>query len=747
MSAFGPSGAAVIGVDGSGRTWRATALAQLPGGPVVTIPARCDAATAARLLDVEATVTVLFDDAHRHDDDVVLAVTRALDRGGRVIMSRRPGVPSTALAALESAVLGGRAPLTTEPLTRGEVSSMPAAAERDDLDLVLFRSGGAAWLVAAMLADPPRADPPLADPPTVGPALRAAVERRLADLGPDDRALLTLLAVAQDQATVVEPRSLGALLGVSANHAGLGQRFAAAVGRIRLAGVLPAGWRASERLMLPPAVADVLLGDLSSIDRSVAREALATGRDFLLDSALAAAADGRSDQVVTALGSAGDPGRSVLAVPAMVGLGRTGDARGVLSDLVAGTTGRDPAILLATAVAGIADATPRTTVRHLIAAAEAREATPALDLDSPHALGALVAVAAGDSATAARLLVAAQTGMVGGEHLARRHSLLLDWVRLRSGISHSGISHSEIPHLGGGTDATVAATLTAARPVEGSTASRRDRFVATALAVGRARRSADVLALRTCWDRAGNELARCAVDLFAIELVEELVVAAARLDNHRHARDMMETLQGYAVDAPALWRCSLAWIDLQVAVVDDDAESAESAAELAAVASATASAGPRQRSQAVAARVWAQALAGRVSGDEVIEAVAGLVTDAELPWEAGRLAGQAAVRTTDARVARRLLERARELTSSGPGRPGDAAAGSVLGVGGMSEREIEVATLVLEGRTHREIGVQLYISPKTVEHHVSRIRSKIGARTKAEFVAALQSLVSSNHAP
>ena len=62
-------------------------------------------------------------------------------------------------------------------------------------------------------------------------------------------------------------------------------------------------------------------------------------------------------------------------------------------------------------------------------------------------------------------------------------------------------------------------------------------------------------------------------------------------------------------------------------------------------------------------------------------------------------------------------------------------------VAGLSEREAEVGRLVLAGRTHRDIGAQLYISPKTVEHHVARIRTKLGATTRAEFVAALREVL------
>jgi len=54
---------------------------------------------------------------------------------------------------------------------------------------------------------------------------------------------------------------------------------------------------------------------------------------------------------------------------------------------------------------------------------------------------------------------------------------------------------------------------------------------------------------------------------------------------------------------------------------------------------------------------------------------------------------------------------------------------------------VTVARLVLAGSTHREIGAQLYIAPKTVEHHVARIRSKLGAGTRAELLAMLREML------
>ena len=49
-----------------------------------------------------------------------------------------------------------------------------------------------------------------------------------------------------------------------------------------------------------------------------------------------------------------------------------------------------------------------------------------------------------------------------------------------------------------------------------------------------------------------------------------------------------------------------------------------------------------------------------------------------------------------------------------------------------------VAQHIVDGLTHKEIGAQLYISPKTVEHHVAHIRQKLGTSSRAEFLAALR---------
>ena len=51
--------------------------------------------------------------------------------------------------------------------------------------------------------------------------------------------------------------------------------------------------------------------------------------------------------------------------------------------------------------------------------------------------------------------------------------------------------------------------------------------------------------------------------------------------------------------------------------------------------------------------------------------------------------------------------------------------------GGLSRREVEVLQLAARGLTTREIADRLYISPKTADHHIQHVYTKIGVSTRA----------------
>jgi DNA-binding NarL/FixJ family response regulator len=54
---------------------------------------------------------------------------------------------------------------------------------------------------------------------------------------------------------------------------------------------------------------------------------------------------------------------------------------------------------------------------------------------------------------------------------------------------------------------------------------------------------------------------------------------------------------------------------------------------------------------------------------------------------------------------------------------------------GLSDRELEVFQLIGQGRTMKEIGAALHLSPKTIEVHRAHIRQKLCIKSAAELVA------------
>jgi DNA-binding CsgD family transcriptional regulator len=337
--------------------------------------------------------------------------------------------------------------------------------------------------------------------------------------------------------------------------------------------------------------------------------------------------------------------------------------------------------------------------------------------DTPAALAALVAMHCGEFTVAEAVLRRAIDSGMGGAIAIRRHLLLRGWTAM----------------LRGGFEAARSDLVAASGPME-----PRDWLLATGLEIGLARRDSDLSALRTVWDRAREAIVRHPADLFALLPLGELAVAAGRLhDTSRLAPHLAQATELLGqLGNPPLWSTSLAWNRMHAAVLDEHPEdAARHAADLALLAPAH----PYCAAVADAAQVWVKLLAGDVDPVET-ESAARALAAAGLVWDGARLAGQAAIRTPDRAAMVALLDCARIIQGrQQEPQPEAPLAGDNATT--LSEREREVAELVVSGLTYKQIGEKLFISAKTVEYHVARMRQRLGSDTRSDLLNQLRGLL------
>jgi DNA-binding CsgD family transcriptional regulator len=165
-----------------------------------------------------------------------------------------------------------------------------------------------------------------------------------------------------------------------------------------------------------------------------------------------------------------------------------------------------------------------------------------------------------------------------------------------------------------------------------------------------------------------------------------------------------------------------------------------------------------ERAAALTGRRWAQAAAARcralLAADDELDASFAVALDlhdrAALPFERGRTrlaygerlrrAGRrrdarpqlrAALEELDAVGASIWSERARaELRATGetigPRTPSAAER--------LTAQELQIALLVAQGKTNREVAEALFLSPKTVEYHLAHVYRKLDIHSRRELI-------------
>ncbi|MGH3544734.1 MAG: response regulator transcription factor, partial [Mycobacteriales bacterium] len=503
---------------------------------------------------------------------------------------------------------------------------------------------------------------------------------------------------------------------------------------------------------------------------------------------------GRSTMLYT-----GEPGLAVMAVPLLIGAGGGGGVDRV-RELLAESASPDatvPALneagrcvasaLLASIGSGHSSASP-SSASHTDALALLNTAITLTEPggqtlvlpQTPAALCAVVATQCGEFDVAEAALRRAVTGKLGGRLAHPRHLLLHGWTSMLTGKLVA---------------ARRALSTVSARSAEPNQALQpADELLAAALQAGLARRdrggvTANTAGMGEAWRRGRGALLSYPVDLYCLQQLGELAVAAAAavgdLDGVTPYLQQAEVLLTN-LGNPALWAVPLHWYRLQASLEISDRAQANHYARRLSQAQSTS---PYAAALAVAAAAWLGITdsTGDGTGGDIGAGTAEIDTvlidtvlhaaqrlgSVGLAAEGARLASHAAA-TVGHKDAAILLGCARALTGAlvpvvvAPGteprttvsaepttRPPHAPDGSttldslsvpaVVSSGHdriLSVRELEVGRLILAGLTHKQIGEKLFISAKTVEHHVARIRQRLGVTSRTELFGRLSALIS-----
>ncbi|HSI93446.1 MAG TPA: LuxR C-terminal-related transcriptional regulator [Jiangellaceae bacterium] len=255
-------------------------------------------------------------------------------------------------------------------------------------------------------------------------------------------------------------------------------------------------------------------------------------------------------------------------------------------------------------------------------------------------------------------------------------------------------------------------------------------------------RLADLKVRQGRYDEAARLLSGFEFDSYAVRPLARIHLVRGEVDISRRILQRAIGPADLPLHAPELTLLA------EVEVAAGDLEAAQAVCErLDRMATATAV--PRVRALAD----YAAGISGAAAGDPAalgrLEAALPSFVAAGLPLEEARtrLAISRLLAESSPMVAVAEAKAALEIFDSLAAHPdADAAARHLRGLGQtaraaprregpLTTRESEVLRLVAEGMTNEDIAGRLYISRRTVEHHVSNVFAKLGLASRSEAVA------------
>lgn len=414
---------------------------------------------------------------------------------------------------------------------------------------------------------------------------------------------------------------------------------------------------------------------------------------------------------------------ALSASPVFVGTGQLAKGRKSLEDNVGAppTTSATAQRNAALGVIASVEGRDQEALSLLGQAVTQQPSTSSFIPDSTVALAALTMLHSGDTARARSILTGAIRADRRHDVFGVRHRLLAAWIAMLSG------------------DLSGAVQWLPGAQVE---LSRRDRLFAESLRTGIARRHGDTGPLRQHWQASMDALSAYSIDLYTLLPVGELWVAAARLrtlDVMTHHLDRAFAVLAHLGD-PIAWSAPLRWAGVHAAILTNSPENLAPHGQALAAGRVP-----------VPTRAYWRPPGAPGCGCSPTTWTARRWTAPRACWPTRAWAGMPPawpVRPHCTRTTRRSRPRcwrSREISGRRPPRqtasphpprrcirrrPHDCPSASARSLNQL-----------LRGLPYRDIGAQLFISAKTVEHHVARIRRRLGAESRSDMFSMLRAIL------